>query len=377
MYDKIKTKFAFVKDYALRRKYLSLTVGAGVVLLLFITLGGSPNEDANTTLQIKQRVIRVQTWTVTPITLNDILTLPGATEALHDVTVAAERSGKVEWMGPKRGDEVAANESIARIDLDNAHADLSKAKAAYKLAKEMAERRSELLEQKVLSKEELDKANTELSAARSQLTQARKAFAQGNVTSPVPGIINDLFVDPGEWVNMGQPVAEVVNISTILINVNVPELDVRYLEKGQQVHVSVDAYPDDAWNGVVDFVAFKADETTKTFRVRIVVDNADMRIRPGMLARVSMSRQVIDNAVTAPLHAIIDKGGEKLLFVAENEIAKARTVTFGVISGSRIQILSGLRLGDALIVSGQTEVEEGVAVKVTGEMDENMEALAQ
>ncbi len=377
MYDKIKPKLAFVKDYALKRKRLSLGIGVGVVLLFFIALGGSPDEDANATLQPKQRAIRVQTWTVTPITLNDILTLPGATEALHDVTVAAERSGKVEWMGPKRGDEVAANETIARIDLDSAQADLSKAKAAYNLAKKQAERRRELLERQVLSKEEMDKANTELSAARSQLTQARKAFTQGDVTSPVPGIINDLFVDPGEWVNMGQPVAEVVNVSTILINVNIPELDVRYLEKGQQVHVSVDAYPDETWAGMVDFVAFKADETTKTFRVRVVVDNTDMRIRPGMLARVSMSKQVIDNAVTAPLHAIIDKGGEKLLFVAENEVARARSVTFGVISGSRIQILSGLKPGDALIVSGQTEVEEGVAIKVTGEMDENMEALAQ
>ncbi|MBU1247655.1 MAG: efflux RND transporter periplasmic adaptor subunit [Proteobacteria bacterium] len=352
----------------MKRKWLSLSVLAGVLLLLFMTLSGGNGDDANATIHTKERITRVKTWTVVPMQLTDVLTLPGATEALHDVTVSAERSGRVEWIGPEEGAAVTENEAFARIDLDSAQADLSKARSAYDLAKKQAERRTELLDLKVLSKEEMDMANTELQSARSQLSQASKAMSQGDVISPVAGVINELFIDPGEWVNMGQPVAEIVDISSIRINVNAPEMDVRYLTQGQMVRVLVDAYPEATWDGVVDFVAFKADETTKTFRVQVVVDNQDLRIRPGMLARVSMARRVIENAVTAPLNALIDKGGERLVFVADGNKARAHTVKLGAISGSQIQILEGLAPGDELIVSGQNEVEEGVTIEVVGQV---------
>lgn len=360
--------FSSAKAYAMKRKWLSLSVLAGVLLLLFMTLSGGNGDDANATIHTKERITRVKTWTVVPMQLTDVLTLPGATEALHDVTVSAERSGRVEWIGPEEGAAVTENEAFARIDLDSAQADLSKARSAYDLAKKQAERRTELLDLKVLSKEEMDMANTELQSARSQLSQASKAMSQGDVISPVAGVINELFIDPGEWVNMGQPVAEIVDISSIRINVNAPEMDVRYLTQGQMVRVLVDAYPEATWDGVVDFVAFKADETTKTFRVQVVVDNQDLRIRPGMLARVSMARRVIENAVTAPLNALIDKGGERLVFVADGNKARAHTVKLGAISGSQIQILEGLAPGDELIVSGQNEVEEGVTIEVVGQV---------
>lgn len=351
----------------LKRKWVIIAVV--VVAALGFFMAGGPDEDtnANATATTKLRTIRVKTMTVVPVHLDDILTLPGETEAQHDVTVAAESSGRVEWIGPEEGATVTENEAFARIDMDNAQSDLSKARSSYNLAKKQADRRAKLLDQQVLSKEEMDQANTDLDAARSSLAQARKALTQGDVISPVAGIINDLFVDEGEWVNTGQPVAEIVDVTSIKININVPEMDVRYLEKGQMVYVKVDAYPEMSWQGMVDFVAFKAEKTTKTFRVRVVVDNAEMKIRPGMLARVSMQRQSIDGAITAPLHTILDKGGERFLYVAENGIARARNIKIGIISGDRIQILEGLEAGDKLIVSGHKEVEEGVAIEIAGE----------
>jgi membrane fusion protein (multidrug efflux system) len=82
-----------------------------------------------------------------------------------------------------------------------------------------------------------------------------------------------------------------------------------------------------------------------------------------MLARVRLERQVVENAVSAPLYAIVDKGGERMLFVEENGVARARNIVFGIIAGDRVQILKGLSLGEKLIVSGQNTVEEGVPVE--------------
>ena len=106
------------------------------------------------------------------------------------------------------------------------------------------------------------------------------------------------------------------------------------------------------------------DSATKTFRVRVLVDNSKHEIRPGMIARVVFLRRMIPDAVSAPLFSIMDKGGERLLFVEEDGIAHARTVSIGIIEGNRVQITKGLQPGDRLIVTGQRDVEEGMKVQV-------------
>ncbi|MBT3258600.1 MAG: efflux RND transporter periplasmic adaptor subunit, partial [Deltaproteobacteria bacterium] len=148
------------------------------------------------------------------------------------------------------------------------------------------------------------------------------------------------------------------------IHVNVPELDVRYLKKGQDAVVTIDAFPDLRLKGKVDFVSYKADPATKTFWVRVLIDNPKHEIRPGMIARVAFLRRMIPDALSAPLFAIMDKGGERLLFVEEKGIAHARTISIGVIEGDRVQITKGLQPGDRLIVTGQRDVEEGMKVQV-------------
>ncbi|MGE4290759.1 MAG: efflux RND transporter periplasmic adaptor subunit [Desulfovibrio sp.] len=344
-----------------------LLLGAGAVVLLGLAVlllgrgGDAPAPEAAAPAGAK--ALPVYVAEVQPVTLHDILTLPGSTEALRDVTLAAERAGRVEAIGPVEGDMVEEGEVVARIDMEKAEADLLKARSAFELAQKQTSRRKELRGKNLLSQEELDQSNTDLESATSDLTQAQVNYNQGLIKSPIHGRINDLAVDPGEYVNVGDTVAEIVDVSHIRINVNVPELDVRYLHVGQRVGVSVDAYPGETWTGEVDFVAYKADEGTKTFQTRVVVDNADGRIRPGMLARVRLERQVVENAVSAPLFAIVDKGGERFLFVEENGIARARTIEFGIIAGDRVQITKGLAVGEKLIVSGQNTVEEGVPVE--------------
>jgi len=177
-------------------------------------------------------------------------------------------------------------------------------------------------------------------------------------------VIDHLFIDVGEFVDRGNPVADIVNVDKIKINVNVPELDVRYLRTGQKALVTIDAFPDRRLSGTIDFVAYKADPATKTFNVRVLIDNQARDIRPGMIARLAFLRRVIPGALVVPLFALVDKGGERIVFVEKDGVAYARTVSIGVIEEDRIQIREGLEAGDRVIVSGQREVEEGMQVQV-------------
>lgn len=309
-----------------------------------------------------ERSIKVEVREVKPEMIRDVLILPGETEALNDVLLSAERAGRVEWVGFQEGQPVKQGATLIKIDLDALQAALDRAQASYDLKHTLAERRKSLFKSKVLSQEELDEALTERLRAESSLTEAKVNYNQGVILAPFAGVINQLHVDPGEYVKAGDPMVDMVSIDTIRINVNVPEMDVRFLKKGDRALITVDAYPGEKWMGVIDFVAFKADSATKTFKVRVVVDNKDERIRPGMIARVVFQRRKLENALTAPLFAIIDKGGERVVFVVENGRAKARVIELGVIEVERVQITKGLKVGDQLIVRGQTEVEDGMKV---------------
>lgn len=312
----------------------------------------------------QQRQVLVSVVTVAPSPMKDILVLPGETEAWQEVVVGAESGGRVEWIGPQEGDFVKQGDLIARIDVSALKAALDKAEAALKLAEELRDRRVRLFERKIINQEELDRAVTEQALAAANFKQARVEYERGFTKAPISGRVNHLFVKEGEFVDRGKPLAELVNIDRVKVNVNVPELDVRFLKTGQKAAVRVDAFPDRELGGVIDFVAYKADGATKTFLCKVLIENPGHDIRPGMIARAAFLRRLIPDALSAPLFALIDKGGERIVFVEKEGVAHARMVSIGIIEGDRVQITKGLEPGDRLIVTGQREVEEGMKVQV-------------
>ncbi len=308
--------------------------------------------------------IPVSVEIIEPVFMQDVIFLPGETEASEDVKVAANTAGRVDWIGPREGQTVNKGDLLVKIDVSALKASLDHAQAAYQLADDLYQRRRRLYEHRIIAKEELDQSETQRTLALTDLEQIKVRYNHGFPRSPVSGIINHLYVDVGEYADIGKPIVDIVNIDQIKINVRVPELDVRFVKKGQQTPVRIDAFADRTTIGTVEFVSFKADPATKTFLVRSIIDNPDHDIRPGMIGRVAFVRRVIPEAVAAPLFALVDKGGERIVFVEKDGVAESRTISIGVIEGDRVQITSGLNAGDHLIVKGHTEVEDGMKVVV-------------
>jgi membrane fusion protein (multidrug efflux system) len=345
------------------------TIGAAILtaLLAVFVMTGCKDQENTAIAQNSSRELAVTLVTITvvaPVSIRDVVFLPGETEAYEDVKVAANAAGRVEWIGPHEGQTVQKDELLAKIDVSAHKAALEHAKAAYNLANHLCERRRRLYANKIIAKEELDQSETQLKLALTDLEQIKVRYNHGFPKSPITGIINHLYVDVGEYADIGKPIADIVNIDRIKINVRVPELDVRYVKKGQKTPIKIDAFAERPLIGTVDFVSFKADPATKTFLVRSVIDNPEHDIRPGMIGRVAFVRQIIPDAVTVPLFAIVDKGGERIVFLEKDGIAESSTISIGVIEGDRVQVTSGLKVGDHLIVKGHTEVEDGMKVSV-------------
>lgn len=344
----------------------SLSAILALLLTLISVSGCDRSEGKGETKNNPSRAkpVKVSVITIKPTPVKDVLVLPGETEAWQDVRLASEIDGIVEWIDPKEGQAVREGQLIATIEVSALKAALDHAEASFNLADKLYQRRKLLSERKVIAREELDRSLNERTLALSNLRRAKVEYERGFLHSPINGLVNYLYVDIGEFVDRGEPVADLLNVDKIKINVNVPELDVRYLRVGQQAMVTVDAFPGRRLTGTIDFVPYKADPATKTFQVRVLIDNPRRKIRPGMITRVAFLRRIIPDALVIPLFALVDKGGERIVFVEKDGIAYARTVSIGVIEGDRIQITQGLEAGDQVIVSGQTEVEEGMQVQV-------------
>jgi len=345
------------------------TIGLSILtaLLAVFVMTGCKDQENMAIADNSSRELDVTPVTITvvaPVSIRDVVFLPGETEAYEDVKVAANAAGRVEWIGLREGQTVQKDELLAKIDVSAHKAALEHAKAAYNLANHLCERRRRLYANKIIAKEELDQSETQLKLALTDLEQIKVKYSHGFPKSPITGIINHLYVDVGEYADIGKPIADIVNIDRIKINVRMPELDVRYVKKGQKTPIKIDAFAERPLIGTVDFVSFKADPATKTFLVRSVIDNPEHDIRPGMIGRVAFVRRIIPNAVTVPLFAIVDKGGERIVFIEKDGVAESRTISIGVIEGDRVQITSGLEVGDHLIVKGHTEVEDGMKVSV-------------
>ncbi|WP_319541820.1 efflux RND transporter periplasmic adaptor subunit [uncultured Pseudodesulfovibrio sp.] len=339
------------------KRYLAL-----ISLCTIILFTAGCNDTPTEAKMIESKAVRVVTAEVKPVTMIDMLTLPGATEPDADVCVSSESSGTVIWLGVKEGDRVEKNALIGRLDVASSGARFDQAKATKELVTEQLRRRRELLKKGVLAKEEFDRMEAELARSEASLREMQVNVEYGVVRAPISGIINHLYLDRGERVKAGEMFVDIVDPSIIRTTINVPEMDIPYIRKGQEVTVTVDAIPGRIWKGVVDFISFKADPASKTFETRVLTDNPDGVIRAGMLARISLERRALKDAVTTPLYAIINQGGERLLYVEENGVARARTIEIGVIEGDNAQVTKGLKIGDKLIVSGHTLVEDGTKV---------------
>jgi len=339
---------------------------AGCWLAVLLLTSGCKGE-APAPLPAPEKIVAVAVEELAAEDLDESLTLPGTLEAWEDLTLAAELPGMVKAIGLREGDRVARGEVIARIDPEAQEAELIKAEADLSLQKKNLARLEQLLAERFVSQKEVDETRKALDVARAELHRAQVDLDKSILRSPVDGILDRLFVDRGEYVTPGTPVALVVQVDRLKALVEVPEKDVPYLQLGQPVQVVPASIDGAAWpslSGEVIYVAYKADPATRTFMAKVAVENPDGRLRPGMILRVVLARRSHSQVITVPLAAVMEREGGKVVLVEQDGVAHLRVVTPGAVVGDRLLIRDGLVAGERLIVRGQQLVADGAKVRV-------------
>lgn len=307
----------------------------------------------------------VVTEVVPEAELADTFILPAVIEPNRVVSVSAEAAASIDRIPPKEGDTVEKGDLLVQLNAELIRPQFATAKARYERDQIEYERMKSLVKDDAAPQQDLDNAVTQLAASEAAFEEARARLDRTRILAPAHGVLNKLFVEEGEYVSPGTPVAQIVEIDTVKVAVNVPEQDVPFFVAGQSAEILANVKGrEKSFAGTITFISRVADERTRSTRMEIAVLNRDGLLHSGQIVRARLTRQVLEDAILVPLLAVIPMETGYAVYVVEDSEAVRRDVELGLIRGDRIRIVSGLHQGDKLIVVGHRFVAPGQDVRV-------------
>jgi RND family efflux transporter MFP subunit len=299
----------------------------------------------------------------------------GALFPKERAVLAAEVSGALAQVFVDMGDKVKAGQVLARIDpreyqlrLDSAQAQLEQVQARLVNAQANFQRMKELNGAHLVAAQQYDQSSAETrvaqadaDAAEKQLGIARKKLSDTNIRAPFAGSVQKRMVSLGEHVGEGMPLYELIATDPIKLRAPIPERFVPMAKVGLRIDLTVDARPDQTFHGTVSRIAPALDENSRTLLIEAEVPNADGMLKPGYFAHVTMNLGH-DRALFIPNSAVLRYAGVARVFVFKDGAVRSREVITGSAEGDQIEIISGLKQGEKVVVSDVDRLADGTPV---------------
>lgn len=338
-----------------------------LIVLLTVVIGGKKErlEQARKAAQAEQhKQVNAVVLTVHPRPIEDVINLPGTIEPWTRLELLAKVSGAITEVRVREGEAVKAGQVLAQIDADDYRIALEVARAAHTLAKADYERGRTMHQTKVIAVASLESLAARLQTAAAELERAQVQLARCAIKAPMDCVVKRLDAKVGLFLNVGDPLAELLQIDQVKAVVGIPESDVDAVRRLDQVTLTVQALANRQMIGRRHFLAPSPDAGAYLFRLELAMDNPGHEVLPGMFFRARLVKQRFPQALIVPLYAIISRGEEQYVFVAEGDTARKQPVRLGVIQQWQVQVVDGLKAGEQVLIEGQREVEDGQALKI-------------
>ncbi|MGH0035144.1 MAG: efflux RND transporter periplasmic adaptor subunit [Myxococcota bacterium] len=317
---------------------------------------------------------------VAPVATRDLderILASGELLAVHQAEIAAEIDGRVTELLVEEGDPVSEGTPLLRIDPERRELELADARAQVA---EVSSTRSEAAREHgriqkleargAASASQLDAAETALQAASSRLQAAEarlgvaeRALRDATVTAPFAGVVARRPVDRGEYVRPGQMLLELVALDPIEVEFHLSEADSSRVALDQPVAVGVAPHPGETFQARVTMISPTIDPTSRTLRVKAVLANPGVRLRPGLFARADLGVAHRVGVPMIPEEAVLQRAEGPVVFalVADSRVERRR-IEVGRHHGGEVEVLSGLGEGDWVAIRGHTRLLDGAVV---------------
>lgn len=307
--------------------------------------------------------------------IRDRINLPGIVEPWVKFNIVAEVRGEVKERRIEKGTPVNAGDIIAVLDKKDYQIALQAAKASYETALASKNRLEKLYKEQLASRSQLDDITAQVEQFKAQMDSAALNLERCTIQSPISGMINNLYIDQGEYVNVSDPIAEVLQMDKVKVIVGIPESDVRAVGNVDTFEVAFDALDGQVFTAQKYFLSRAGDSMARLYNLELRIDNPGGEILPDMFARVDIVKQKVQNALSVPLYSIITLNNKQTVYVVDDHAVQSRSVKTGIQEGWRIEITDGLDVGEQVVVVGHRSLSDGQAVNVVKSVS-NMEELA-
>ena len=302
------------------------------------------------------RLVEVAPTEMRALSLSEEFTAQLEAKVVNNIT--AQAGGRLKQLLVKVGDRVGAGQAVARMEATQA----AQAQIQLADAKTNFARMDELYKVGGVSKAQWEQA-------KSAVDQAKLAYgnaAENTVLrSPISGFVTAKNYDNGDMTSPQLPVVVIQQIAPVKAVIGVSEQYYSYLKKGAAATLSVDALGEETFSGVVTNIFPTLDPVTHTVSTEIEVANKDLKLRPGMYARVHLDFGTKE-ALTVPDKAIVRQAGSgaRYVYVFSGGKAVYRAVELGQQQGDLYEVVSGLNAGDQVITSAPSNLKNGLSVKL-------------
>ncbi|MFP4039792.1 MAG: efflux RND transporter periplasmic adaptor subunit [Desulfosudaceae bacterium] len=380
-----------------------LVAAVPLVIILFLGLAISARKDSLTSTRSRAMVeredlVNVITCRIQPTPIRDRINLPALVAPWSDLDVLAQVSDIILEQKVSEGETVKKGQTLAVVDSRKYENAFESARASLRSSKATLSRISRLRQRNLASQSDLDSITATVEKERAALETAALDLERCQIKAPVDGTVNRIYVDPGQVVEAGQRVAQILQLDPVKVTAGIPESDVSAVRRLNTFTVIVDALDGRTFTGTRHFLSSTAAETARLYDLEIRVDNPDGEILPDMFARVDIVKQTVPEALVVPLYAVTATSDDKyIVYVEKNGViplggdaggkplglltppdqtglVQSREVTLGIREGLNVQITSGLSPGEHVVIVGQKRIGHGQKVNVVRTVDDPAQA---
>ncbi|WP_243105939.1 efflux RND transporter periplasmic adaptor subunit [Clostridium fermenticellae] len=416
--NKVKNLIRKVIKFMKERKILSIVV----VIIIIAAIGGGIflGEKKTSNLSKKTNKVSVKVIEADMDTVSEKASFKASLEASEEGVISAKVPGKVTQVSFQDGQTVSEGETLAKVDdtdiknnIKTAEAQLAAAKAQLQAAQSSSDsaqlsvnkpqidlqtaqnnynRVKALHDQGAASDVEFENAGSQLKTAESALESARASAqassmsiqtqeaniqtAQTNldnlndslqnttIKSPTSGVITGKNVSIGQYLGAGTALGKVDIISPIYADIDIRESDLNYIKLGTDAKLKLNDDDKTSYNGVVKTIDTAADPVSRAFKCKVQIDNKDGKLKPGIFGKIQIATDQNKKVITVPVKAIGGTQGNYYVLIDNNGRVRKKTVTIGDFDKSNVEIKSGIQVGDSVICTNVSSLQDGDSVKI-------------
>ena len=296
------------------------------------------------------------------------LTSVGSLVAVAGVDVSNELAGKVTAIQFESGQSVRKGQLLVKLDTSTDEAELKGLQADELLAQVQLKRSKQLLGQQFISQSAYDLNRAQLAQAQSAVTAKQSVIAKKHIRAPFDGKLGIRLVDLGQYLAEGSAIVSLQKLDPIYVDFTLPEQHLADLTIGQNLTITVQAYPGKTFHGEISAIHPAIDIGTRSIAIRATIKNPDQILRPGMFADVQILSSQQKAVLTLPDTAITyNPYGESVFVIKSSEqglTVQRQQIETGETRAGRVQIVRGLAAGDRVVSAGQVKLRNDMPVTI-------------